>query len=90
MQIKPIENGQKQFLAGTRSEVRSKKRCQKLLPMLASLNSMHEKLSYKMLHLRQLSLWSLEEDKGRDTLLGEDNNTKVGIILLVESSVHKT
>ena len=58
--------------------------------MLASLNSMHEKLSYKMLHLRQLSLWSLEEDKGRDTLLGEDNNTKVGIILLVESSVHKT
>ena len=58
--------------------------------MLASLNSMHEKLSYKMLHLRQLSLWSLEEDKGRATLLGEDNNTKVGIILLVESSVHKT
>ena len=46
---------------------------------------MHERLSFLGIFIqnvtfeRQLSLWSLEEDKGRATLLGEaeDNNTKV-------------
>ena len=44
--IKPIENGQKQFLAGTRSEVRSKKRMPETLCSLRStpcMKSFHTK-----------------------------------------------